>query len=327
MTWRWDGVTLAELQRLTQIMQIEKGALTSEAELHPKSSGQTQRAEKYRPLQQARAGGISAQRHRRHWQAMFKRGACGDTYAQVMQRNFFLATLADGGTFQDAIDTIDKYDAWDSLPASITSYLRSAPPEDETVKQAEYEAMNARVFGLTPKMTTVYPAVKRKAEGDGYKALMLCGMHHGRSPGTGKVLAACLEKSESMASRWRSRARCLFRRLLVTVGKETGIGGRIQEYAWPRPTPSPARSDRDRAGDTDAPIGPGGFEALSAPCLSGAISGRHYSAGGGAEKRVRPLEARQDHATSKPLWDLGLRHRRDAKHQRPGSAGDRDPGA
>ena len=304
MTWPVDGVTLAELQRLTQIMQIEKGALTSELNyirnhLDRLKGGKISRLFSRATLVHLCTNDIGGSSN-------VKPGV-RRTYTQVMQRNFFLATLADGGTFQDAIDTIDKYDAWDSLPASITSYLRSAPPEDETVKQAEYEAMNARVFGLTPKMTTVYPAVKRKAEELGYKALMLSECITAEARETGKVLASIALNIESMAEPVAAPCALISSgELIVTVGKETGIGGRNQEFCV---AAANAISGSDRivigAVDTDGTDGPGGFKAPGAPpCLSGAIVDG-YTAAEAAEKKVDLHGALKTHATSQPLWELG----------------------
>lgn len=92
---------------------------------------------------------------------------------------------------------------------------------------------------------------------------------------------------------------------VVTVGNETGVGGRNQEYCLA----AAMRLDGDDsivfgAVDTDGTDGPGGLNIEGAPeCLAGAIVDG-YTAEEAKKAGIDIREALKTHGTSKPLWEL-----------------------
>ena len=92
---------------------------------------------------------------------------------------------------------------------------------------------------------------------------------------------------------------------LVTVGKESGVGGRNQEYCLGAALKiSGSEKIVIGAVDTDGTDGPGGFCYDGAPsCLSGAIVDG-FTVADAREKNIDLWEALKTHGTSEPLWKL-----------------------
>jgi len=96
-------------------------------------------------------------------------------YDQLMHRNFWLHTLPGSSTFQDAIEILKRWDAWEAVPAAVRRHLEAADPEQETLKAKDFEKMSFRIFGLMPgyhQSGKLLPAM-RKAEELGFKPFML----------------------------------------------------------------------------------------------------------------------------------------------------------
>lgn len=93
---------------------------------------------------------------------------------------------------------------------------------------------------------------------------------------------------------------------VVTVGSETGVGGRNQEYCLAAAQRiAGTRGIVFGAVDTDGTDGPGGLELPGAPgCLAGAIvDGETVAEAKSAGMDL--WQAMKAHATSAPLWTLG----------------------
>ena len=90
-------------------------------------------------------------------------------YDHLMHRDPWLHTLPDSTTFQMAIDNLHKWDAWDAVPASVRRFLEEADPRQETVKAAEFEEMDFRIFGMMPQRAGAPLAALQKAEELGFK--------------------------------------------------------------------------------------------------------------------------------------------------------------
>ena len=93
---------------------------------------------------------------------------------------------------------------------------------------------------------------------------------------------------------------------VVTVGAESGVGGRNQEYCTAAAlTIVGSRKIVFGAVDTDGTDGPGGFRYPGAPdCLAGAITDGE-TAQAAKQAGIDLEDALRTHGTSEPLWRLG----------------------
>ncbi len=259
------GVTLEDVKTTTRIMQIERGAPTPDLNPVRNHLDMLKGGRIARLLQPARVIDMLSVEP-------------GD-YRELMDENFWLHTLPDGTTYDMAIASLRKWDAWDEVPASVREFLAARDPACETVKAEEYERMGHRIFGMMPgpRQTAKLPAAMQKARELGYAPYLL-----------GEEVSA-IEASQA-AAYLTEVAKTIERRgqpfespcalftsgeMVVTVGKEDGVGGRNQEFAL--------AAARRIAGstriviasvDTDGTDGPGtqfatGRESL--PCLAGGI--------------------------------------------------------
>lgn len=304
LTWPIDGVTVEEMRDLTYMMQIEKGALTNDLNAIRNHLDRFKGGKISRYLKRGTVvhlatndiGGGSA----------FAPGI-RNTYHQLMQKNIFLATLADGTTFEDAIRVFRKYDAWDRVPEKIQRHFQKADPRDETVKQPEYEEMNARVFGLTPKLKMVYPAVEEKARELGYTPYMLAECVTAEAKEAGSIFAAIALNIQNMDEPVKKPCVLISSgELVVTVGEEKGIGGRNQEFCLTAAAKiAGSKKIVFGAVDTDGTDGPGGLDLPGAPeCLCGAIVDG-CTTQEAAKVGIDLDHAQKTHGASEPLWRLG----------------------
>lgn len=303
LTWPIEGVTLEETQHLTRRLQIEKGAFTTDLNAVRNH------------LDRYKGGRISRLLKGATVVNLFTNdiGATGappglrNSYQTLLEKNIFLATLSDGSTFEDAVRTLRKHDVWDETPAHIRDHFLKADPAEETVKADEYESFNARVFGLTPKLTTVYPAMKAKARELGYEPFMLAESISTEAVPAGVVHAGIALNIQNTNE--PLRAPCVLissGENVVTVGSGKGVGGRNQEFciAAARQIAGSARIVVG-AVDTDGTDGPGGLDLPGAPeCLCGAlVDGQTVDEARAAG--IDLADALKTHATSEPLWKLG----------------------
>lgn len=302
MTWPVEGVSIDDMHDLTQIMQIEKGALTDDLNILRGHLDRFKGGKIGRLLKDATVIHLATNDLGSNLTPGLRR-----PYKAVIQNSGgFPAFMPDRRTFADAIAVIDKYDAWDALPRSIRTYLQEADPADETMKWPEFEALGARVFSLTPKLQMVYPAVFRKAEELGYTPYMLAEHLTAEAAEAGRVMGAIALTVENMDQPFV--APCVLissGETLVTVGKETGIGGRNQEFCIAAAL-TIAGSEKIVVGavDTDGTDGPGGYIAPDAPdCLAGAVVDG-YTAAQASKQNIDLFKAMKSHGTSAPLWAL-----------------------
>ncbi len=302
LTWPIEGVSVEEMRELTRMMQIEKGALTDDlncvrTHLDRFKGGKITRCFRKATLVHLVTTDIAKQ----------NTPILRLSYYELMKSNRFLATLADGTTFSDGIEALKKYDAWDRVPERVRRYFLKADPNEETMKLAEYEAMNARVFGLTPKNHTVYPAVRQKALELGYTPHMLCEYLCGEAREAGHInslVALNIERSGEPL-----KPPCVLitsGEVVVTVGEEKGVGGRNQEYCIAGAL-NIAGNEKIVIGaaDTDGTDGPGGLSLSGAPeCLSGAVVDG-WTLFEAKEKGIDLWSSLKTHNTSAPLWQLG----------------------
>jgi glycerate-2-kinase len=196
-----------------------------------------------------------------------------------MYQNFWLHNLPDCTTFALAREMLVKWDAWDAVPASVRAHLERADPALETVKAAEFERTDFRVYGVLSRTRQVVPGAMAKARELGFAAHRMSRWMHAEAGPTGRVMA-CIAKTIEIEGTPFEPPCALFTsgELLVTVGQETGVGGRNQEYALSAAFEIDGTHQIVMGGvDTDGTDGPGGDfgqDAAGIPgirCLAGGI--------------------------------------------------------
>ena len=227
-------------------------------------------------------------------------------YLEMLKNNTFFPTVATASTYRDCIDIINKWDAWDDTPVSIKEHLLAGTLETENMSVEEFESYGCRFFGLIFKDATVYPAVRKKADELGIKCVMLSEYMEAEASQAGFVdgnMALCCERMGEPFS--APIVLMSSGENLVTVGKESGVGGRNQEYCLGAALKiSGSEKIVIGAVDTDGTDGPGGFCYDGAPsCLSGAIVDG-FTVADAREKNIDLWEALKTHGTSEPLWKL-----------------------
>ncbi len=302
------GVSLEDVKTMTRIMQIEHGAPTPDLNPVRNHLDMLKGGRIARLLQPARVIDIVAIEP-------------GD-YRELMCENFWLHTLPDGTSYDMAIESLHKWNAWEEVPASIRAFLSGKDPACDTVKAEEYERLGHRIFGVMPgpRQTAKLPAAMAKAQELGYAPHLL-----------GEEVSA-IEASQA-AAYLSEVAKTIERRgdpfvppcavftsgeMVVTVGKEGGMGGRNQEFAL--------AAARRIAGstriliasvDTDGTDGPGAqfFSGEAAlPCLAGGIVDG-FTCQEAPEAGVDIADALRRHDTSPALWKLRERHPGRAEYQ------------
>jgi glycerate 2-kinase len=200
-------------------------------------------------------------------------------YDQRMHGNYWLHTLPDCTTFQEAIANLKRYEAWEAIPAAVRKHLEEADPEQETLKAKDFDKMSFRIFGLMPgywQSGKMLPAMK-KAEELGFKAIMVADqLIEIEASQAGTYMASIAKTTERRGQPFEPPC-ALFSsgEMVVTVGQEKGIGGRDQEFALSAALRIAGSKNIVIASvDTDGTDGPGsqfsGHEA-DIPCLAGGI--------------------------------------------------------
>lgn len=302
MTWPVEGVSIDDIQQITRMMQIERGALTRDLNPIRVHLDRFKGGKILRYLRRATIVNLVTNDLGGRLYAPGLR----DTYAELMSRNCFIPTIADCSSYEDAISALKKYDVWDTIPRNIRDYLSRMDSSMETVKVPEYEALNTRLFKLTPKFQLVYPAIRKKAQELGYHSYMLAETVAAEAAEVGKVMANIALTVQNMNE--PVKAPCVLLssgELVVTVELEAGIGGPNQEFCVAA-AQLIAGSPRIVIGavDTDGTDGPGGLDIDGAPeCLCGAIVDG-YSVSEGKDLGLDFELALRTHGTSELLWRL-----------------------
>ena len=256
------GVSLEDVRKTTHIMQIEHGAPT--AELNPIRNH----------LDMMKGGRISKYLHPARMIHII--AVPPESYDGLLYNNRWLHTLPDCTTFQEAVMMLKKWGAWDEVPRSVVRHLEKADPEYETPKAKDFEKMSFRIFGIMPEELGMLPAAQRKAAELGLQPIVLAKDLQAEASQAGSVIATIARTIERENKPFQAPC-ALFTsgEVLVTVGKEKGIGGRNQEYALSAALKiSGSKRIVVGAVDSDGTDGPGtqlrqGSEDI--PCLAGGI--------------------------------------------------------
>ena len=301
MTYPAGDITVEEVAAFTHMMQIEKGVPTGDLNQVRTHIDRFKGGRLSRLFKKATLVHMTTADPSKKTEPVLR-----NTYADLFRDNFF-PPIAYECTYKDAIGVIRKWDAWDKTPASIRNWLLAGNAENENMSAAEYEALGARFFGLIFKDATVYPAVRARARALGYECKMLSEYMEAEAREAGRVNALMALTAERLGEPFKAPVVLMTSgENVVTVGLETGVGGRNQEYCTAAALVIAGNPNIVfGAVDTDGTDGPGGLRLPGAPsCLAGAIvDGETLSAAKAAGLDLR--DALKTHDTSRPLWTLG----------------------
>ncbi|MBN1686357.1 MAG: DUF4147 domain-containing protein [Spirochaetales bacterium] len=298
LTMPVPDVSLDDVSRVTYLMQIERGATTTDLNAIRNHLDMMKGARISRMLNPARVIHIITKPPRK--------------YEDLMRNNHFLHTLPDYTTFRLAVDNLKKYDAWEAAPDSVRRFLEKADTRYESVKAEEFEKTPCRIFFVLPDKgpNSELPSAMRKAEELGYRPLMLTdALYHAEARHAGTYAAAVARTIERLGQPVEPPC-VLFStgEMVVTVGKSTGIGGRNQEFALSAAFGIEGSENIVIASvDTDGTDGPGSQFSKNAgglpQCLAGGIVDGHTLAE--AKKAGVDVSGElKEHNTSPALWEL-----------------------
>ena len=302
MTHPAEGIAIEEVAAFTRMMQIEKGVPTGDLNVVRTHIDRLKGGRLSRLFRPATLVNLTTADP-----AKTATPGLRMSYFELLEKNTFFPSVATASTYADAIDVIKKWDAWEKTPESIRRHLLNGGPADENMSVEEYERLNARFFGLIFKDATVYPAVRKRAKELGFECRMLSECMQGEAREAGVVnslMALCAERTGEPFQ--PPVVLMTSGETVVTVGSETGAGGRNQEYcAAAALNLKGSKGIVFGAVDTDGTDGPGGLRLPGAPdCLAGAVVDGDTS----DEARKAGIDLREalkTHGTSAPLWKLG----------------------
>ncbi len=288
------GVTLDDLRRVTHMMQIERGVPTGELNPIRNHLDQMKGGRITRALRPARVIHLLA------WD-------CRD-YDWLVGSNVWLHTLPDRSTYAEAVAMLRKWDAWDEAPESVRAHLSRGDLATETMKRAEFDAGQERIFGVMPESLGMLPTAAARARELGFDAYHLLSGMHVEASQYAIVNTGIARNVESAGEPFTPPCALINGgEMVVTVGKENGIGGRNQEFALSAATHI-AGSPHIVIGsvDSDGTDGPGtqlveGCEGI--PSLAGGIVDG-YTVQEARERGVDLAEALRRHDTTPALCAL-----------------------
>ena len=296
------GLSLADVRAVTRILQIECGLPTHELNPIRNHLDQLKGGQLTRRLQPAQAV---------HILIYDPEGQLVDRergYVQLMQRNRFLHTLPDQGTFADARAILHRWQAWDAMPDAVRAHLERGDPAQETVRPAEFEQTRFRIFGVLPRRVGLLHGARLRAAELGIPAHTLATFLHVEAQPAAAVLMEIAQTVAREGAPFAPPCAVLTAgELLVTVGHERGMGGRNQEYALAAALRiAGSRQIVVGAIDSDGTDGPGGAllaDGEEIRCLAGGV------VDGWTAERARAAGvdlhvALRTHDTSPALWRL-----------------------
>jgi glycerate-2-kinase len=290
-----EGVTLEDVRRVTYLMQIERGAPTRDLNPIRNHIDQIKGGRLARYCQPARVVNLVAYNP--------------DAYDALMHHNVWLHSLPEGSTFAYAREMLHRWDAWDQAPAAVKAVLERADPAQETVKADEFQRMGGVIFCTMPAHLGMLQTARRKAEALGFHTLVLTTWHNTEASQLGMVHADIANSIERHGLPVEPPCALLSGgEMLVTVGQESGMGGRNQEYALAAALRISGSPDIVMGSvDSDGTDGPGrqfiqGYDHI--PDLGGGIvDGQTAHVAPTLDLDLRAALKRHD--TSPALWALG----------------------
>lgn len=169
-------------------------------------------------------------------------------------------TVPDTSSFDDARRTLDKYELWKKMPASVSAYLKSPPHGRETPKNLDTHRLENYI---AVEGDAACKGAEKRARELGYNTVILSSMFEGESRELGRSFAFIAK--EVLANGRPFRAPCAFiggGETVVTIrdGEGQGLGGPNQEFALGAALEIEGLNDVVIAGlDTDGTDGPTTF--------------------------------------------------------------------
>lgn len=300
-TYPAEGISIDDIADFTYLMQIEKGVATGELNQIRTHIDRFKGGRLLRRLMPATVvNTVTADPSKTDTPIVRV------SYFDMLKVNTFFPTVATASTYGDCIRIIKKHDAWEKTPESIKKHLLAGTSDTENMSIEEYESLGCRFFGLIFKDATVYPAVRSRALELGVNCVMLSEYMQAEAREAGFVDASIALCSERSGEPFKAPVVLMSSgENVVTVGKESGIGGRNQEYCIAAATRIAGNKNIVfGAVDTDGTDGPGSFKYPDAPeCLAGAVVDG-YTVGEAKNANIDLFEALKTHGTSEPMWKL-----------------------
>lgn len=296
LTMPAPGLSIEDVAHLTYLMQIDRGAPTSDLNAVRNH------------VDVMKSGRVT--RHFQPAAAIHIMGIDPSTWDWIMTENRWQHFLPDCTTFADAIAMLRKWDAWDAVAESIRRHLLRADPEQETVKAHEFLSTRARVFGVMPRQLSSLPAAMRAASGLGFSTVKLASFLRAEASQAGLVIADIALTCEREGVPFQPPC-ALFSsgEILVTVGQATGVGGRNQEYALAAAERIAGSRNIVMGGvDTDGTDGPGGHFSENATAAGirnlcgGIVDGE--TAAEATARGIDIVSELKQHNSSAVLWTL-----------------------
>jgi glycerate 2-kinase len=293
------GIDIDDISKITYLLQIEHGAGTGDLNMVRNN------------LDMMKSGRIS--RLFRQCRTIHLLATEPGEYDQLVHHNLWLHTLPDDHTsYQEAIATLQRWAAWDEIPIAVRDFLTRSDPQYAPVPSAEFEKMSFRIFGVMPgyKHTAKLPPAIARAKELGYRTFILAEDAMGvEASQAGKFIAAMARSIERIAQPFAPPCAIFSAgEMVVTVGREKGIGGRNQEFCLAAAL-GIAGSKNTIIGsvDTDGTDGPGmqfsnGTEGMPVCLAGGIVDGNTVAAA--AKLGIDLSSELSRHNTSYPLWKL-----------------------
>jgi glycerate 2-kinase len=212
------GISLEDIRRTVYLMQIERGAPTGD--LSPIRNH----------LDRLKGGRLAAAiRPARAIHVLCKPP---QPWEDLVYHNTWVHFFPDCSTYADAVASLHKWDAWNAVPESVRRHLSQADPAQETIKPGQYLTWPHRIFCVFREEETQWATPRRKAQALGIRPVLLATGVHAEAAQAGRYAAAIARTIETLGEPFESPV-ALFTggEMLVTVGRENGIGGRNQEWA------------------------------------------------------------------------------------------------
>jgi len=295
------GITVEDIRKVVYAFQIEKGGPTVDLipirnHLDAIKGGRITRA-----LAKARVVHLIA----------FYRPV---SYADMVGGRFYrwLHVLPDDTTPADAIASLQKWELWEETDPKLRRFLETPNPANRTLSTAEFEALGHPVYFLFPPELGMVPTAKQRAQELGIPARVLFNNYTLKSEASqaGRFVANLALHAELDGEPFTPPVALISGgELIVTVGRETGMGGRNQEYIV-----SAALELADTQGVVMASVDSDGTDGPGRQFVSGAAYDRIPVLTGGivdastvARARERGIDlaaALKRHDTSPALYDL-----------------------
>jgi glycerate-2-kinase len=287
------GVSLEDVRRTVYLMQIERGAPTSDLSPIRNHLDALKGGRLAACIQPARAIHILAKPP--------------SPWEDLIYHNYWVHMFPDSTTFADAVAALKKWDAWEAVPESVRRHLSQADPSQETIKPAEYLTYPHRIFCSIHEEESRWATPRRKAQELGIRPILLATGLGAEAAQAGRYAAAIARTIERLGEPFEPPV-ALFTggEMLVTVGQENGIGGRNQEWALSAALQI-AGSEHIVMGavDSDGTDGPGSQYVPGAtyPTLAGGLVDG-FTVAEARQRGVDILDALRHHHTTPALLTL-----------------------